>query len=84
MTRETIAAKGARYLTEGRLIVTGVLGDHVTAVCRGNGEKYDLGHTTGRGWHCSCPARTDQCCHLTALKLVTTRRPAPADGQIHD
>jgi hypothetical protein len=80
MTRESVAAKAARYLQEGRLIVTSVNGDRVTAWCRGDGEVYELGHDLARGWYCGCVARTD-CSHLTALRLVTTRRPvacAPA------
>ena len=76
MTRETTAAKATRYLVEGRLIVTEVSGDHVAAACRGDGEVYRLGHAPGRGWHCSCPVRTDRCAHLAALRLVTVRRGA--------
>jgi len=33
MTRETIEAKARRYLAEGSLTVTHVLGDQVAAVC---------------------------------------------------
>jgi hypothetical protein len=80
MTRETIEAKARRYLTEGRLVVTRVLGDEVTAVCMGKTGAYDLGHTPGRGWWCSCPVRTDRCSHLAALWLVTIRRPAAAQA----
>jgi uncharacterized Zn finger protein len=84
VTRETAAAKAARYLGEGRLVVTAVRGDHVTAACRGDGELYELGHQPGRGWWCTCPARGDRCCHLTALRLITIRRamrntPEPAE-----
>jgi hypothetical protein len=75
MTRETIEAKARRYLGEGRLVVTHVLGDNVTAACQGETGTYDLGYTTGRGWWCSCPVRTDRCCHLAALWLVTIRKP---------
>jgi uncharacterized Zn finger protein len=74
MTRETIAGKAGRYLTEGRVVVTGVLGDTVTAVCQGETGAYDLGYTPGRGWWCTCPVRTDKCSHLAALMLVTVRR----------
>lgn len=76
MTRETTAGKAGRYLVEGRLIVIGVDGDQVTAACRGDGEVYRLGHAPGRGWHCSCPVRSDRCAHLAALRLVTVRRGA--------
>jgi len=71
--RETVTAKAARYLVEGRLVVTAVDGDHVTAACRGQGAIYRLGHDPGRGWHCSCPVRGDRCAHLLALQLVTVR-----------
>jgi hypothetical protein len=75
MSRETIAAKAVRYLTEGRLVVSFVSGDHVAAVCRGDGELYRLGHHIRRGWWCDCAARRD-CAHLIALRLVTIRRSA--------
>jgi hypothetical protein len=76
VTRETIEAKARRYLGEGRLVVTAVDGDLVTAVCRGQGEQYDLGHDPRRpgGWWCSCPVRTGKCAHLLALQSVTVRR----------
>jgi uncharacterized Zn finger protein len=72
---ETVAEKSRRYLSEARLTVTQVDGDRVSAVCRGAGQVYDLGHTPGRGWWCTCPARGD-CAHLTALQAVTVRRAA--------
>lgn len=74
MTRDTTAAKAARYLNEGRVTVTHVLGDQVAAVCMGDTGAYDLGYSPGRGWFCSCPVRTDKCSHLAALWLVTIRR----------
>ena len=80
MTREIIEAKARRYLAEGRLVVTG---DQVTAVCHGDTGAYDLGHTPGRGWWCSCPVRTDRCSHLAALWLITIRRRTPAGHRDH-
>ena len=76
--RETIAAKGARYLVEGRLIVRNVdeHADIVEAYCRGNGAVHSLGHS-GAGWFCSCPARGD-CAHLAALRLVVAVEPRDA------
>jgi uncharacterized Zn finger protein len=74
MSRENAEDKGRRYLTEARLEVTGRHGDHVLARCRGDGEVYRLGHTVGIGWWCRCPARTDRCAHLVALRLVTSRQ----------
>jgi uncharacterized Zn finger protein len=75
MSRESIQAKARRYLAEGRVVVTGVLGDQVTAVCQGETGAYDLGHAQGRGWWCTCPVRTDNCSHLAALWLITIRKP---------
>jgi hypothetical protein len=80
MTREPVAAKAARYLTEARLTVLRVDGDHVAATCRGSGEVHHLGHDPGRGWHCSCLAR-GQCAHLVALQTVTVRTTARPGGR---
>jgi uncharacterized Zn finger protein len=72
MGREDARAKGMRYLTSGRLVVTLVSGMEVSAVCRGDsGTVYALGYKRG-GWWCDCPAFT-KCAHLTALQLVTVR-----------
>jgi uncharacterized Zn finger protein len=77
MTRETTVAKSVRYLAEGRLTVVRVVGDEVRALARGGGQLYRCGHVAGKGggWFCTCPARTDRCAHLEALRLVTIRRP---------
>ena len=73
MTREDAASKGRRYLTEGRLLVRRVDKQAIDARCRGDsGEVYELGADAG-GWACTCPARTDRCAHLLALKLVVLR-----------
>jgi uncharacterized Zn finger protein len=68
--RENAAAKGRRYLTEGRLAVRAVdeRAGTVRAACRGDGTVYALGRDRG-GWFCSCPTR-GRCAHLVALGLV--------------
>lgn len=76
-TREDTEAKARRYLAEGRLVVTRLLGDTVDAVCQGTSGSYELGHRPDQGWFCSCPVRTDRCSHLAALWLVTIRRRPP-------
>ena len=78
MSAETVEAKARRYLTEGRLAVTYLVGDHVAAVVQGDHGSYDLGHDPRRPgqWWCSCPVRTDRCSHLAALMLVTIRHRA--------
>lgn len=68
-SRESAATKGRRYLCEGRLTIKSIHGSRIWAECRGDGKRYDLGFAHGR-WFCSCPARTIDCCHLRALRLV--------------
>jgi len=76
MTRENAETKARRYLTEGRITVIRVAGDEVRATARGDGRIYRCGHVAGKGggWFCTCPARTDRCAHLEALRLVVVRR----------
>lgn len=79
VTGESVAAKAARYLREGRLTVCGVGTDGITATCRGSvvdptagqAVRYRLGWNGHDGWWCDCPSTTDRCTHLTALRLVT-------------
>lgn len=76
--RESIDAKAARYLREGRLTVVHRGGDLVVATCDGaNGSVYKLGYDPARPgyWHCSCPA-AGRCSHTTALMLVVVPRRA--------
>lgn len=73
MTRENAEAKGRRYLVEGRLMVTTLDHEHVTATARGSGHLYRCGHNAADGWWCTCPARS-RCAHLVALQLVTVRK----------
>jgi uncharacterized Zn finger protein len=74
--RENADAKGRRYLAEGRLIVDHISGGTVSASCRGDGEIHRCGHDDARQWWCTCPARSDHCAHLVALRLVTIRQVA--------
>lgn len=69
--RENAETKGRRYATEGRLLVLEVDTDTIRAHCRGDGAIYQLGWNHADRWWCSCPARTDRCSHLIALRLVT-------------
>ena len=68
--RETVRDKAARYLLEGRIILTTVEDRHVRARVRGEGSLYDTGWIGGQ-WFCSCPARGDNCAHVVALKRCT-------------
>ena len=68
MTRENAEAKGARYLTEGRLVVLAAGPSYFAAVVRGSGDVHDVAYGRG-GWACTCPARST-CSHLHAARLV--------------
>jgi hypothetical protein len=73
--RESVEAKGKRYVLEARLRVTFLDRSHIRATCRGSGAVHHLGYDRG-SWGCSCPAR-GTCSHLHALQLVTI---APAEA----
>lgn len=70
--REDARAKSIRYLVESRLDVQHRDGSQVRATCRGDGEIYTMLHRKGRGWSCTCPARSASCAHLLALRSVVT------------
>ena len=68
--RESAATKAARYLSQGRVLLTRVGPDRVDALVRGDSAIHAAGYRDG-GWSCTCPARTDRCSHLRALRLTT-------------
>ena len=70
MPRENAEAKARRYLGEGRIVLVSVSDDRVLARVRGDGQVW-LVMFEGGAWSCSCPAKTDQCSHLRAVRLVT-------------
>jgi uncharacterized Zn finger protein len=69
MPRENAAAKGRRYLTEGRVVVLRVSQGDVFARVRGDGAIWQVGWSRNWGWSCTCPAR-GRCAHLLAVGLV--------------
>ncbi|MCU1614707.1 MAG: hypothetical protein JWO98_2247 [Frankiales bacterium] len=73
MTRESAHDKGRRYLVEGRLTIRQFNRQHgVIAMVRGdNALVYRAEWQPDLGWSCNCPARSDQCAHLVALRLIT-------------
>jgi uncharacterized Zn finger protein len=80
--RESAAVKGRRLLTEGRLTVTGVEPDRLSATVRGDSaEIYACGWDRRSGWWCTCPALT-RCSHLTAFELVVIRPGADRVSQV--
>lgn len=76
--RESTHDKGRRYLTEGRLTVRQVSRAGVIAFVRGDsGLVYHAEWSPDLDWSCNCPARTDRCAHLVALRLVTVAGQEP-------
>ena len=77
MTRESAHDKARRYLAEGRLTVRQLdRSSGVIAMVRGDsGLVYRAEWAPDLGWSCNCPARSDQCAHLVALRLVTVAHP---------
>ncbi len=73
--REDFRAKGARYVTEGRLVVREVdeYAGAAIAECRGQGAVWTVGFDE-HGWFCDCPAR-GRCAHIHALALVVAMEP---------
>jgi len=68
--RESAANKAKRYLNEGRVIISDVRLNRVSAAVRGNGRVYKTGFSDGV-WHCDCPTPTDRCSHLFAVRKIT-------------
>ena len=68
--RENAAEKARRYLGEGRVVIAQVTPQRVDAFVRGDGQIYAAGFHNEQ-WVCDCPARSDACCHLRAVRLVT-------------
>jgi hypothetical protein len=77
--REDAAAKARRYLGEGRvrIIACDEEAGTILAEVRGNGAVYAAGHGL-KGWACGCPAKSKNCAHVLALKLVTVLEPRAA------
>jgi uncharacterized Zn finger protein len=70
MPRENAADKSKRYLCEGRVVLVHVSEGSVRAHVRGDGHVWNASFD-GAAWFCDCPARSDQCSHLRAVRLVT-------------
>lgn len=69
MPRESARVKADRLLLEGRVVVIEATRYGVIARVRGEGAIHTARFSFG-SWNCSCPARTDQCSHLIALRRV--------------
>ncbi len=71
MVRENASHKARRYLVEGRVIIAYASVYRVKASVRGNGFVWFSTFHEDAGWKCDCPAVSDQCAHLQAVRLVT-------------
>jgi hypothetical protein len=69
MPRETAREKADRLLLEGRVVLTIVDPHTVRARVRGEGHIYKTEYAHGV-WSCNCPARSDGCSHLHAVRRV--------------
>jgi SWIM zinc finger len=70
--REDVQTKARRYLAEGRVRIR-ILNEQsgvADAEVRGSGAVYSVEHDD-KGWSCNCPAKSKNCAHVLALKLVT-------------
>jgi hypothetical protein len=74
--RETVDAKARRYLVEARVRVLHCNEDAglLEAEVRDDRRLYSI-QRVGEGWYCSCAARTQDCSHVRALRLVTILEP---------
>jgi SWIM zinc finger len=57
-----------------RIIACDEAAGTVMAEVRGSGAVYAAGHGP-KGWSCDCPAKSKNCAHVLALKLVTVLEP---------
>lgn len=69
MPRENARSKADRLLLEGRVVILEAGRYGVMARIRGEGAIHTARFQFGT-WDCTCPARTDQCSHLIAVRRV--------------
>jgi hypothetical protein len=74
--RENAESKARRYLTEGRvrIVACDEAAGTIVAEVRGSGTVYAAGHGP-KGWSCDCPAKSKNCAHVLALRLITVLEP---------
>ena len=73
-TGESIEAKAARYLAEGRVTILSVSADYIEATVQGSAEEAYEVKFTGHAWVCSCEAQTWRCSHVVAVQMVVGPR----------
>ena len=79
VSRENAAAKARRYLTEARVRIRYLDEENGAAEAdvRGDCRIYSAGRDE-TGWYCDCAARTEDCSHVRALRLVCVLEPREA------
>jgi hypothetical protein len=68
--RENAPTRALRFLVEGRLMIRHVGLDLVDACVRGDSGVLRRVTFDPSGWSCTCPARSDRCAHVLAVKTV--------------
>lgn len=74
--REAVDAKARRYLSDARVRVLHCDEEAaiIEAEIRGDSRLYSTGRDAD-GWFCSSAARTVDCSHVRALRLITILEP---------
>jgi hypothetical protein len=74
--RENAESKARRYLAEGRvrIVACDEAAGTIMAQVRGSGAVYAAGHGA-KGWSCDCAAKSKNCAHILALKLISVLEP---------
>jgi uncharacterized Zn finger protein len=80
MPHESAEDKALRYLASARIRLVLVNDRTVRGIARGSDRFYRFGWDPPDSWFCTCPARSDKCCHLRGAQLVCTA-PLPQAGQ---
>jgi hypothetical protein len=77
--RESVDSKARRYLVEARVRILACDDEAglIEAEVRGDSRLYSTGRDA-EGWYCSCAARTPDCSHVRALRLVSVLEPREA------
>jgi uncharacterized Zn finger protein len=74
MTRMTPEQKAISYLSEGKVKVHEHSLEHGRCEVEVYGTASDpyVVRFAGVTWHCTCPAKTERCAHIIAVKLISS------------
>lgn len=77
IARENAATRAQRLLLEGRVMVRYWGVDRGQAWVRGDSGMVRKVEVQGDEWTCTCPALSQACAHIRAVKAVTVRSHIP-------